>query len=255
MPFKDYAKWSIDFGYDMCGELLPTPADVLQSRFGELIQDVGCHGFRIVEATQRILADGDDATTSAQEEGFEIPQFVLEKLQAYGLAYARTIHRILAELDETLDSFLTLCKTEASGADHAEWFNRQRRKYTGLFVEFVTDCIGAFWGGAGDQHQTNHAQEEPNTMKPSFYTTLGVDTTASEQEIKTVYRNLARTWHPDKVPMDQRDDATARFIQIKLAYDILSNDKLRWIYDHRGRKHALYARKMKLVEYEKQYPL
>lgn len=64
------------------------------------------------------------------------------------------------------------------------------------------------------------------------YEVLGVASTASEDEIKKRYRKLARETHPDLNPGDAA--AEARFKQISVAYDILSDPERRRAYDEFG---------------------
>ncbi|STX41522.1 molecular chaperone DnaJ [Legionella donaldsonii] len=63
----------------------------------------------------------------------------------------------------------------------------------------------------------------------TLYETLGVQVTASKEEIKNAYKKLAPQFHPDKNP----DNATAaeKFKEINKAYEILSDDELRSKYD------------------------
>jgi len=61
------------------------------------------------------------------------------------------------------------------------------------------------------------------------YKVLGVDKKATADEIKKAYRKLARQYHPDKNPGD--DKAEARFKQISQAHDILSDPDKRKDYD------------------------
>jgi DnaJ-class molecular chaperone len=70
------------------------------------------------------------------------------------------------------------------------------------------------------------------------YKILGVAKTASEQEIRRVYRSLARKYHPDLNPGDKKSEA--RFKEINEAYEVLSDKDSRRKYDVYGDqwKHA-----------------
>lgn len=66
-----------------------------------------------------------------------------------------------------------------------------------------------------------------------YYAVLGVDKTASAEEIKKVFRKLARKYHPDLNPGDS--SAEARFKEINEAYEVLSDADKRKKYDQFGR--------------------
>jgi molecular chaperone DnaJ len=68
--------------------------------------------------------------------------------------------------------------------------------------------------------------------KRDYYVVLGLDKTASEEEIKKAFRSLARKFHPDKNPGDS--EAEVKFKEIQEAYAILSNSEERRKYDMFG---------------------
>lgn len=65
-----------------------------------------------------------------------------------------------------------------------------------------------------------------------YYNSLGVKRTASEKEIKTAFRKLARKHHPDLNPNDR--EAEARFKEANEAYEVLSDAEKRKKYDQFG---------------------
>ncbi len=61
------------------------------------------------------------------------------------------------------------------------------------------------------------------------YTTLGVSRTATEAEIKSAYRKLAKELHPDR--NKDKPDASERFSKVTQAYDLLSDKDKRARFD------------------------
>jgi len=68
--------------------------------------------------------------------------------------------------------------------------------------------------------------------KRDYYTVLGVERNASEEDLKKAYRRLAMKYHPDRNPDNK--EAEASFKEIKEAYEILSNAQKRAAYDQFG---------------------
>ena len=69
-------------------------------------------------------------------------------------------------------------------------------------------------------------------MAKDFYATLGVGKGASDKEIRSAYRRLARKLHPDVNPNDKASEA--QFKEINAAYDVLSDEEKRKKYDKYG---------------------
>ncbi|MFC6616462.1 DnaJ C-terminal domain-containing protein [Deinococcus radiophilus] len=65
-----------------------------------------------------------------------------------------------------------------------------------------------------------------------YYEVLGVSRSASEADIKSAYRRLAKKYHPDKNAGD--DSAAERFKEIGEAYAVLSDSDKRKLYDQYG---------------------
>ena len=68
--------------------------------------------------------------------------------------------------------------------------------------------------------------------KRDYYTVLGVNRDASEEDIKKSYRKLAMKHHPDRNPDDK--GAEEKFKEAKEAYEVLSDAKRRAAYDQFG---------------------
>jgi DnaJ-class molecular chaperone len=68
--------------------------------------------------------------------------------------------------------------------------------------------------------------------KKDYYAVLGVSRNAKAEDIKKAYRKLARKHHPDVNPGDKA--AEERFKDISEAFDVLSDDKKRSVYDRYG---------------------
>ncbi len=72
--------------------------------------------------------------------------------------------------------------------------------------------------------------------KRDYYDVLGVQRTASEQDLKSAFRKLAKDHHPDRNPGDT--DAEQKFKELNEAYEVLKDPQKRAAYDRFG--HAAF---------------
>jgi curved DNA-binding protein len=73
-----------------------------------------------------------------------------------------------------------------------------------------------------------------------YYKVLGVDRSASGDEIKRIYRKLALKYHPDKNPDDSQ--AEEHFKEINEAYEVLGDSTKRAKYDQLGSSYRSWER-------------
>ncbi|RKP11107.1 DnaJ domain-containing protein [Thamnocephalis sphaerospora] len=67
-----------------------------------------------------------------------------------------------------------------------------------------------------------------------LYAILELEPEATTREVGQSFRKLSLRWHPDKHPPDQREQATERFREIAEAYEVLSDEEKRSVYDRYG---------------------
>ncbi|PHH85583.1 hypothetical protein CDD83_213 [Cordyceps sp. RAO-2017] len=67
-----------------------------------------------------------------------------------------------------------------------------------------------------------------------LYELLSIEKDASPEQIKKAYRKAALKYHPDKAPEEQRQESEIKFKEITKAYEILSNEEKRRLFDTHG---------------------
>jgi molecular chaperone DnaJ len=112
--------------------------------------------------------------------------------------------------------------------DASDWESKKNRDYEKYHSEWMSDEISFERKGKNKLSDDEFRKSLLNKNLSDYYAILQVQKNASQDEIKSQFRLLAKKWHPDK---KQSDDAEKKMIEINIAYEILSSTKRRKMYD------------------------
>ena len=112
--------------------------------------------------------------------------------------------------------------------DTGEWESKKNRDYEKYHSEWMSDEISFERKGKNKLSDEDFRKSLLSKNIPDYYAILQIQKTASQNEIKSQFRSLAKKWHPDR---KQSDDAEKKMTQINMAYEVLSNIKRRKMYD------------------------
>ncbi|GAW83077.1 DnaJ domain containing protein [Plasmodium gonderi] len=96
------------------------------------------------------------------------------------------------------------------------YWNKGKREYGVYIALFLLFCVGIY------------ELRKPNQ---NLYEILELNSYANKTNIQQAFRRLSRIYHPDKC---KEANAFERFNKIREAYEILSNEKKKYIYDRFG---------------------
>ncbi|KAG9451477.1 hypothetical protein H6P81_011442 [Aristolochia fimbriata] len=96
---------------------------------------------------------------------------------------------------------------------------------------FAQDSICALFNTASSVYTNRRGSRFIVRADSDYYSVLGVSRNASKSEIKSAYRKLARNYHPD---VNKEPGAEQKFKEISNAYEVLSDDEKRSLYDKFG---------------------
>lgn len=128
--------------------------------------------------------------------------------------------------------YIGMCKFRGDGSSSA--FGLVGNDWQLIFPESVLRG----WFDSGDPNP------EP-TAAQTLYQVLGIKKAATQDEVKSAFRRLARQWHPD---VCQEPNAHEVFIRIKDAADILSDAHKRARYDAGLQLQKRYERELRSAE-------
>lgn len=112
--------------------------------------------------------------------------------------------------------------------DTDEWESKKNRDYEKYHSEWMSDEISFERKGKDKLSDEDFRKSLLSEDLSDYYAILQIQATASQNEIKSQFRKLAKKWHPDR---KQSDDAEEKMAQINTAYEVLSDPKRRKMYD------------------------
>ena len=112
--------------------------------------------------------------------------------------------------------------------DSGDWASKKNRDYEKYHSDWMNDEINFERDGKKKLSDEEFRESLLANNLPDYYMILEIEKDANQDEIKSQYRRLAKRWHPDK---DKSHNAENKMTQINMAYEVLSDQKRRKMYD------------------------
>ncbi|XP_069083266.1 dnaJ homolog subfamily B member 2 isoform X1 [Pleurodeles waltl] len=111
--------------------------------------------------------------------------------------------------------------------------------FSGLFGPADCDVTGRRADGRSQSRREPErgpwGQPPSQSAMVDYYDILSVSRNATQEDIKRAYRKQALKWHPDKNP-DNKEQAEKKFKEVAEAYEVLSDQRKRDVYDRYGKE-------------------
>jgi len=111
--------------------------------------------------------------------------------------------------------------------DQADFESKKDKTYEKYHSDWTDDYVD-FTYTRPSEYDAEFRNASKNSTLPDYYKVLGIPRTATHEEIKTKYRELAKKLHPDKSRGEKAADVMA---EINKAYEVLSNKETKEKYD------------------------
>jgi len=111
--------------------------------------------------------------------------------------------------------------------DKQEFESKKDKTYEKYHSDWTDDYVDFTYTRPSEDDERFRKAASESTL-PDYYKILEISRTASQEEIKKKYRELAKILHPDKSKDKSTEDSMA---EINKAYEILSNKERREKYD------------------------